>query len=124
MNEMSEQNNIVLSHPDELMEFLWIKPKISGINVDIFVDDSKSYKRNNRPLLLFARNGYDKSVGDFIPFSISEHPSVLNDEIEFNISYDDIFLIQDFIQVNRQLICNLADYTISQREFFDNVVKV
>ena len=79
MNEMSEQNNIVLSHPDELMEFLWIKPKISGINVDIFVDDSKSYQRNNRPLLLFARNGYDKSVGEFIPFSISEHPSVLND---------------------------------------------
>lgn len=121
---MSERNNIVLSHPDELMEFLWVKPKISGINVDIFVDDSKSYKRNNRPLLLFARNGYDKSVDEFIPFSISEHPSVLNDEMEFNISYDDIFLIQDFIQVNCQLISNLADYTISQREFFDNVVKV
>ena len=55
MNEMSERNNIVLSHPDELMEFLWVKPKISGINVDIFVDDSKSYQRNNRPLLLMKK---------------------------------------------------------------------
>lgn len=71
MNEMSERNNIVLSHPDELMEFLWIKPKISGINVDIFVDDSKSYQRNNRPLLLFARNGYDKSVDESLSHSLS-----------------------------------------------------
>lgn len=45
--------------------------------------------------------------------------------MKWNLIYHyDIFLIQDFIQVNRQLICNLADYTISQREFFDNVVKV
>lgn len=101
MNEMSERNNIVLSHPDELMEFLWVKPKISGINVDIFVDDSKSYQRNNRPLLLFARNGYDKSVGEFIPFSISEHPSVLNDEMEFNIS-----LIYFLFRILYRLIVN------------------
>ena len=45
--------------------------------------------------------------------------------MKWNLIYHyDIFLIQDFIQVNCQLISNLADYTISQREFFDNVVKV
>ena len=55
---LSEQYS--LRDADELAEFMWLKPNLTGLNVDIFVDDSKSYQRNNRDLILFVRNGYNK----------------------------------------------------------------
>ena len=123
MNEMSV-DNYKLTNTDELMEFLWIKPSLSGINVDLFVDDSGSYKRNNHVLLLFARNGYDKSVSEFIPFSVSEKPEIVDNSIDYNISYNDIFLIQDFIQINYSLIPQLGNDKISQTQFVNSVKKL
>lgn len=102
---------------EEINEYMWLKPKLTNVEVDIFVDDSGSYMRHNHELLLFARNGIGKNITNFIPFSISNKPKVLDDDMDFNISYDIIFSIQDFIQIN---LCNLkllADKKISQEKF-------
>lgn len=106
-----------LSDLDELMEFLWLRPSRTGLNVDIFVDDGRSYKRHNHQLLLFVRNGYDKSVSEFISFLVSKKPLILNPTIEYNISYSDIFAVQDFIQLNLDGLTALADEAISHQEF-------
>lgn len=102
---------------DKLMEYMWLKPKYTKLNVDIFIDDGGAYERYGHTLLLYARNGYDKSVTDFIPFSISEKPYILDDEMYFNISYDDIFSIMDFIQCNFYLLEAIANSKISHEEF-------
>lgn len=110
-----------LSCLDELMEYMWIRPKYTGLNVDIFVDDGGSYLRNQHPLLVFARNGYDKSVNDFIPFLVSERPVILKEYDEYGISYNDIFAIQYFIISNIEILKGLANDKISQTEFFDYI---
>ncbi len=102
---------------DELMEYMWLRPNNTHLNVDIFVDDGGSYKRHNHSLLLLVRNGYDKSVNEFIPFLISENPIILNPEIEYNISYNDIFAVQDFIISNLSNLVALANENISQELF-------
>ena len=73
-------------------------------------------------LLLFARNGYGRGTADFIPFSISNKPKVLDDDMDFNISYDVIFSIQDFIQANLYALKSLADGRISQEIFVQSII--
>lgn len=119
---LTEAEQYQISSQDELMEFLWLKPNVTHLNVDIFVDDGMSYKRNNHTLLLFVRNGYDRNINTFIPISICNKPCVLDDQMDFNITYDDIFDIQDFIQNNLYELIALSDQKISQEQFI-NVLK-
>ena len=56
-----------------------------------------------------------------IPFSLSKNPIVLDDEMDFNISYDDIFDIQDFIVNNLGLLLKLVNEEIDYvTEFLPN----
>ena len=119
---LSEQYS--LRDADELAEFMWLKPNLTGLNVDIFVDDSKSYQRNNRDLILFVRNGYNKQCNEFLPFTVSEEPVVANPIIDYHIRYNDIFDIQDFIAANLDILIKLANQTISQKDFVANIRKV
>jgi hypothetical protein len=113
--------NYRLDSIDELMEFMWLRPKVTQLNVDIFVDDGMSYVRHGHELLLFVRNGYDKSINDFIPFSVSTNPIVLDDVMDFNISYEDIFCVQDFILANLKSLQALANRDISQILFVQSI---
>ena len=40
---------------EELMEYMWLRPKVTHLNVDIFVDDGGAYVRHEHELLLFVR---------------------------------------------------------------------
>lgn len=106
-----------LSDLDKLMEYMWLKPQVSKLNVDLFIDDGGAYERYGHSLLLYARNGYSKSINEFIPFSISENPDVLDDEIGFNVSHEDILSIMDFIRTNAGIINSIAKSEISHEEF-------
>lgn len=111
--------NYVLEDTDELMEYMWLRPQVTNLNVDIFVDDGGSYKRHNHKLILYARNGYVKSVSEFIPFLISNIPIVLDKTIDYKINYNDIFAVQDFIQANLKILKELADKKITQTAFYN-----
>ena len=100
-----------LTDPDE----------ITRLKVDIFVDDGGSYKRNNHQLCVFARNGYDRNTNEFITFSVESDPKILNNEIDYNISYNDIFDIQDFIEYNHFNLQKLANKQISQTDFINKI---
>lgn len=108
---------------DELMEYMWLKPKFTGLKVDLFADDGGSYLRHKHKLLLFVRNGYNKTVEEFIPISISDDPKILDDTIDLMISEEDIFDIQDFIVSNFKDLKALADREISQTEFVERITK-
>lgn len=111
--------NYKMDSEDELMEYMWLRPNETNLNVDVFVDDGGSYIRHGHKLLLFVRNGYNTKVNEFIPFSISNNPTILDDDIVFNISYDDIFSVQSFILTNLKLLQQLADREITQTLFGD-----
>ena len=106
---------------EEITEYLWLRPSRTGLNVDVFVDDGGSYIRHRHSLLLFVRNGYDKSVSEFIPFSISEKPMILDDSIDYNISYNDIFAVQDFIVANKLFLIQMANEEISHTSFLQSI---
>ena len=109
-----------LTSIDELIEFLWLRPTRTGLNVDIFVDDGGSYIRNNHPLLLFARNGYDKSVSEFIPITISDEPDILQPKTSINDC--DVESIKSFIVRNLEALKNLANRKISHEEFISSLL--
>lgn len=106
---------------DKLMEYMWLKPQVSTLNVDLFIDDGGAYKRYGHPLLLYVRNGYDKRINEFIPFSISEQPTVLDDEIDFHITPDDVSSVMNFIQINLEILNAIAHSQISHEVFVSHV---
>ncbi len=106
---------------DELIEYMWLRPSKTGIPVDIFVDDGGAYKRNGHPLLLLARNGYTRADADFIPFVVSKHPVIYFHKSHYNISYNEIFQIQEFITSHLSLLRQLANNKISQVDFFNAI---
>ena len=121
INHLIESYQYQLNDLEELNEYMWLKPNVTGLNVDIFVDDGQSFMRHRHKLLMFVRNGYGRDCCNFIPFSVSSKPQVLDDDMGFNISYDVIFSIQDFIQSNLGGLIALSNMSISQEEFVDNI---
>lgn len=116
--------NAKIEDLDKLDEYMWLKTSVTHLSVDLFADDCGAYKRYGHDLLLYARNGYGKNIEEFIPFSISMSPIVLDDDIEFNISYNEIFEIMDFIQLNCNLLFKLSEGKISQINFLENLKTV
>lgn len=114
--------NYQLDSLEELMEYMWLRPDTTNLQVDIFVDDGGSYLRHEHELLLFVRNGYDTSVQEFIPFSVSQTPMILNENIVRHISAKDITDVLHFIVKNQEALQALADREISQIEFVDGIV--
>lgn len=108
---------------EEILEYLWLRPSITKLRVDLFVDDGGSYKRHGHRLFVLARNGYDKSVSEFIPFEVSQNARILDSKISYHISYDDIFAIQDFIVMNAKVLRMLANREIGH-ELFMHSIKV
>ena len=106
---------------DELMEYLWLKPDFTGLNVDIFVDDGLSYQRNQHSLFLLVRNGYDRSIMSFIPITISENPRILDKYNRIRITRNDLSNVLKFIQDNISIIKDLADNKINHTVFWNGV---
>ena len=116
-----EESNInyeiyLLQTIDELMEYLYIRPVLSGLKVDLYVDDSGSYIRNQHPLLMFVSNGI-RIKDSFIPFTIESNPRILNGSVNINISSTEISSIKRFISQNFNAIIDLANDSISQIDF-------
>ena len=105
-------------NPDELMEYAWLKPKFSGLNVDVFVDDGGAYLRHEHPLWVYFRNGYSKS-DNVLPISVDAiNPRVLVAQYDLNISAEDFASIVRFVKINAELLVAFVDRRLSHMEFF------
>ncbi len=89
-----------------MLTFSWM---MAGLNL-----------RHEHELLLLVRNGYDQSVNEFVPFSISLNPQLLSN-IQIHISNEDVLCVQQFITSNLQLLQTLADRQISQQSFVETM---
>lgn len=106
---------------EDLLEYMWLRPNVTHLNIDVFVDDGQSYVRHGHELLLYARNGYGREVDEFVPFSVSQTPKVLDDTMDLKISYEDVHGVQDFIVANLETLQALADRNVSQMSFVQTI---
>ena len=109
---MKVSDKYKLDSLDELMEYMWLRPSRTLLNVDIFVDDGLSYVRHNHSLLLFTRNGYTKDDTEFIPFSVTTNPTILDDIPDLHIRKNDVLEIKRFITDNIENLKALAEENV------------
>ena len=94
------------------------------LNVDIFVDDGGSYRLHQHKLILFVRNGYNKTDEDFIPISIERNPQIMKRKSLIKLLPKDLSEVRTFIKQNLVNLYNLADRQISQIEFSLKIDKI
>ena len=105
----------------ELMEYALVKPKFSGLNVELFADDGGAYIRHEHPLWIYFRNGCSKS-DNVLPISIdATAPRVLVNEYKLNISDDDFNSIIDFVRQHASLLTDFANRKLSHIIFFHSI---
>ena len=114
-------NQYTLTDCEELIEYVRVSPMYTHIPYDIFVDDCQSYVMNDHQPLLFVRNGVGRGCDSFIPFSVSEHPLILDRSMEIRIPIEVISAVREFIIARRQLLMALTDHKVSHIEFFDTL---
>lgn len=114
---MTEKTEYKLQDLDELYGYMWLKPDVTNINADIFVDDGEAYIRDNHVPLLFVRNGLGREITEFIPIAISETPTILDDSITIGIDTNIIKQVMDFIKVNIYTLMAMADEMVSTNDF-------
>ena len=67
--------------------------------------------------MLFVRNGIGREITEFIPISISETPTILDDSIVISIDIDIIKQIMDFIKANIYTLIAMANGMLSANDF-------
>lgn len=122
-NGISSDKIYSLIDTDELSEYMWLKPSITSIEYDIFVDDGEAYIRGNHELLLFVRNGKNRSCDIFIPISVSSDPKILDPTLNIIISPEEMNDIYNFIKLNKNLLMKMSNGEILPDEFVNNIKK-
>ena len=113
-----------MSNIDELFGYTRLDKVRTGLNVTLFADSTRAYKMYNHIPLLFARNGYNEAIKEYIPFSIAPHSQILDQGIDLKINYSDVFTIQNFIRENFRGLRDLANEKIDDVDFLSSIRKV
>ncbi len=113
-----------MQHDDELFHYLWLKPKVTGVAVDIFVDDGGTYKIDKHPLVAFVRNGYGRDVDKFIAIGVEGEQEILSVGMETKITTQEMMAARIFLKENHVLLKELADGIKSHEEFFEQMKPV
>lgn len=90
--------------------YLRISKEMSGLPVDIFVQDGDAYLDTDSPLLVLVHNGYGPfRFSDLLPVSVSVLPRVLLRCYEKNLTEKDLATLKSFIRKHRRTLRHLAD---------------
>lgn len=106
----------------EFHDFLPLRPKETGVPVEILLDDGSSYQRHEHPLFAYFKNGYNRE-DDYLPISVSYNPQIMVANPKLKISNEDLDKVKSFISSNKNGIEDLANEVIRGREFYYNVMK-
>jgi len=121
-NYVKENVEYKLQSVDELYGYMWLKPNITNIDVDMFVDDGGAYIRDEHVPLLFIRNGRGRYVSEFIPVSISQTPEILDNSIDIVISNEVISQVFDFIRINFSILIEMSNGNLNADKFVSSLI--
>ena len=110
-----------LTNLNELFGYTRLDTNRTGLNVTLMADSTRAYKIYGHMPLIFARNGYDKSIKEYIPFLIAPQSKILDPTIDLNITYSDVFAIEIFIRENFRGLRDLANEKIEDVEFIRSI---
>jgi len=104
---------------DEMFEFHGLDKESTGLPVNVFVDDSGSYKMRNHPLWIYFQNDYAEHWAnkEYLPISVSRSPKLLTNK-KLKISRSDLQKVFEFIKINKLILKKLADHKMSQDDFW------
>lgn len=105
-----------MSSPDELMGYSLLRPSFTGLPVDIFVDDGKSYVRDHHVPLLFIRNGHSDEDRDFLAMSLSEDPQPMFSAEDSQLTKGELNAVESFVRLNYEALMLYADGRINPIE--------
>lgn len=113
INEVFNQMN------DDLIEYWRMKPPKTGLNVEIFLDDGEAYKRNGHPLWVYMQNDYNNFT-NVIPIEVdSVNQVMLGVPKNIGINMGDYQQVLKYINLNKELIKQLADCDIDHLEYIE-----
>ena len=102
---------------DDLACFFILSSDLTGLPVDLYADDSGSYKMFGHQLWVYFRNSYDKNSYDFIPVNVSQsEPMVPIGEYSLQISKYDLHAVKIFVMLHAKLLEQFANREINCEE--------
>lgn len=102
---------------DELMEYVRLRPDVTGIGVDLWIDDGFAYDRWGHEIWLLFRNGYTRDIFELVALNVEGKPRICNGVKKINISHVDLDKILKFIATNRKALVDIANDRIYSRKF-------
>lgn len=110
---------------DHLGEMATLRKSRSGLPVNLYLDDSQSYKKGGhwKRIKFQADKGNSPNTRDMIPMSIEDEPRIMAGASRVNLSSSDIEKVRDFVKANKDLLLKLADFEIDFPEFVQKMKK-
>jgi hypothetical protein len=110
---------------DDLMEMATLRKKRSGLPVNLYLDDSMSYKGGGHgKRIKFQPDKGDRPITrNMVPMSISDNPEILEKNVKISISNSDINKIKNFVKLNKDNLLDLSDMKIDFQDFLDRMKK-
>lgn len=113
---------------DDLIEYLLLSPKETGLKVNIWIDSGGAFKLNEHPILSFFVDSYDiNNLTDVIPIDMkSLDKSIMFVPEDLNINIEDYLDIIKYLKLNQKIITDVAEQKITLLEFYqsDKVVNI
>ena len=105
------------NHPDDTFEFNRLPTYLTGLPVDILLDDHANYLHDNHPLWIYAHNGEINEVEQLLPILVHRfQPCVLIKKTKINISESTLKKIYNFIKKHYYLIVEYANARITHTD--------
>jgi hypothetical protein len=111
---------------DDLEEMATLRKNRSGLPVNLYLDDSMSYKRGGHSKRIkFQPDKSDHpNTRAMIPMSIGDDPKIMGQLPKMKLSAQDVEKIQAFVKANKDILNALADMKIDIVEFVARMTKI
>jgi hypothetical protein len=110
---------------EEMDDFHVMRKKLTGLPVNIFIDNAYSYQYGKHQLWMYFQNDYyDKAPnnnGNLLPISVESNPKLLVNPSMLKISESDLNILIKFVKLNRVILVKMANMKIDDRVFYRNM---
>jgi hypothetical protein len=121
---LTEQEN--LFENANIQEMATLRKSYSGLPANLYLDDAGSWSKSSHwKRIKFQPNTGDRPVTqNMIPMSIEDDPKILVKNAKIALDAKQIDQIKAFVQINKNLLLQLADAKIDIFEFGRRMKKV
>lgn len=105
-------------------EHFLLKKERTGLPVDIFVDDSRSWVRKGINNAIWFHTEEIPFDFKFAAMSVSDEPEILSTDTEIFLSGNQIYQIKEFVKTNKVLLERVGIADIDSIEFMQKMIPI